>query len=141
MTQAHNWHTSIKKSLCLLVHLLYRVVQSFNQSLDRTLIVYSFLLFSTFNLSSSMHSFLLFCNFVVLFGTISGSFINQYRKHKCFEDDGDPGAALYLTKYIECGDIKTVMLFEEKKTETALTVKIVLVSLSLSLKLRRIESE
>lgn len=54
-----------------------------------------------------MRFYLLFCNISVIFTIISGSFINPYPRFKLFKDDGDPGDALYLTKYIESGDIET----------------------------------
>lgn len=57
-----------------------------------------------------MRLILLFCNISVIFTVISGSFVNPYPKYKLFSDDGDPGEALYLTKYIENGDIETVSL-------------------------------
>lgn len=37
------------------------------------------------------------------------SFINSmYPRYKFYKDNGDPGEPLYLTKYIEKGDINTV---------------------------------
>lgn len=54
-----------------------------------------------------MHFILLFS--MVLFATAkSSSFINPYPEIKPFRDGGDPGEPLFLTKYIENGDIKTV---------------------------------
>lgn len=44
-----------------------------------------------------------------MFTIISGSFVNPYPRYKLFCDGGDPGDALYLTKYIESGDIETVI--------------------------------
>lgn len=41
---------------------------------------------------------------------VSGVFVNPYPRYNLFRDDGDPGEALYLTKYIESGDIETVLL-------------------------------
>lgn len=56
-----------------------------------------------------MRYILLFCNISVMFTIISGSFVNPYPRYKLFCDGGDPGDALYLTKYIESGDIETVI--------------------------------
>lgn len=58
-----------------------------------------------------MRLILLFYNISVIFTVISGSFVNPYPKYKLFSDDGDPGEALYLTKYIENGDIEMVSLW------------------------------
>lgn len=49
-------------------------------------------------------------NISVLFAVTSGLFLNPYPQPKYFSDDGDPGEALYLTKYIESGDIETVRI-------------------------------
>ena len=57
-----------------------------------------------------MRLIFLFLNISVTFCVISGSFINPYPRFKLFKDDGDPGEAVYLTKYIESGDIETVRL-------------------------------
>nr|AAY27740.1 salivary/fat body serine carboxypeptidase [Sitodiplosis mosellana] len=54
-----------------------------------------------------MRLILLLFNISVTFCVISGSFINPYPRFKSFHDDGDPGEAVYLTKYIESGDIET----------------------------------
>lgn len=58
-----------------------------------------------------MRFILLICNISVISTVISGSFVNPYPRYKLFSDDGDPGEALYLTKYIEKGDIETVSVF------------------------------
>lgn len=55
-----------------------------------------------------MRLILFFFNFSITFCVISGSFVNPYPRFKSFHDGGDPGDALYLTKYIESGDIETV---------------------------------
>lgn len=47
----------------------------------------------------------------VIFGICSGTFINPYPRFQLYNDDGNPGEALYLTKYIESGDIETVSWF------------------------------
>lgn len=45
---------------------------------------------------------------VVILTTAEGSFVNPYPRYKFYEDNGDPGEPLFLTKYIENGDIETV---------------------------------
>lgn len=55
-----------------------------------------------------MRLFFAICNISAIFFAVSGSFVNPYPRFQHFSDDGDPGEALYLTKYIESGDIKTV---------------------------------
>lgn len=50
-----------------------------------------------------------FSVFITLTG-INGSFMNPYPRFKFFSDGGNPGDALYLTKYIENGDIEKVSL-------------------------------
>lgn len=42
---------------------------------------------------------------------INASFVNPYPRYESYNDGGNPGEALYLTKYIENGDIETVCLF------------------------------
>lgn len=47
--------------------------------------------------------------FVVLWvGLGDAIFTNPYPKFAKYVDDGDPGEALYLTKYIESGEIELV---------------------------------
>lgn len=55
-----------------------------------------------------MRVFLLFCAISVISTNVSGSFLNPYPEIKFFSDYGDSGDALYLTEYIENGDIETV---------------------------------
>lgn len=55
-----------------------------------------------------MRLILLLLNISVTFCVISGSFVNPYPRFNAFHDGGDPGDAVYLTKYIESGDIETV---------------------------------
>lgn len=57
-----------------------------------------------------MRSILLLLSFAVTYTAISGSFINPYPRYKSYYDGGDSGEALYLTPYIEKGDIETVKL-------------------------------
>lgn len=63
-----------------------------------------------------MHLIWLFYSISVFFTVISASFINPYPRFKSSNDGGDPGDALYLTEYIEKGDIETVNLFETNAT-------------------------
>ncbi|XP_031635907.1 venom serine carboxypeptidase-like [Contarinia nasturtii] len=53
-----------------------------------------------------MRIILLFLNIAVAVNLIHGSFVNPYPKFKSFSDGGDPGEALYLTKYIENGEVE-----------------------------------
>lgn len=39
---------------------------------------------------------------------VDGSFVNPYPRYKVYHDSNDPGDALYLTKYIESGDVELV---------------------------------
>lgn len=55
-----------------------------------------------------MRSISLISLIAVILTVVDGSFINQYPRFKLQKDDGDPGEPLYLTKYIESGDIQTV---------------------------------
>lgn len=48
---------------------------------------------------------------LVALSYINASFINPYPRFESYNDGGNPGEALYLTKYIENGDIETVRLF------------------------------
>lgn len=59
-----------------------------------------------------MRFILLLFNMSLIFAVIDGSFVNPYPRYKSFSDGGDPGEALYLTKYIESGDIGTVSFGE-----------------------------
>ncbi|XP_031635893.1 venom serine carboxypeptidase-like [Contarinia nasturtii] len=52
-----------------------------------------------------MRTFLLFLNIAVAVNVIHGSFMNPYPRLKSYNDGGNPGDALYLTKYIENGEI------------------------------------
>lgn len=45
---------------------------------------------------------------MVAIATIEATFVNPYPRFARFEDDGDPGEALYLTKYIESGNLEFV---------------------------------
>ncbi|XP_031635891.1 venom serine carboxypeptidase-like [Contarinia nasturtii] len=54
-----------------------------------------------------MRSLLLIISITVVVNVIRGTFINRYPRYKSYSDGGDPGQALYLTKYIENGDIDT----------------------------------
>lgn len=60
-----------------------------------------------------MRFFLIVCNIsVLLFAKIiSGSVINRYPRSNIVNDDNDPGDALYVTKFIESGDIETVCFY------------------------------
>lgn len=51
---------------------------------------------------------IVFSVLVLLFARINCSLIDSYPCYELLNDDGDPGEALYLTKYIESGDIETV---------------------------------
>lgn len=42
---------------------------------------------------------------------VDASFVNPYPRFQAFRDDVDPGSALYLTEYIERGDIEKVSVF------------------------------
>lgn len=55
-----------------------------------------------------MRFILLILNFAVTYTVIGGSFVNPYPRFKLYNDGENPGDALYLTKYIENGDIETV---------------------------------
>lgn len=48
------------------------------------------------------------CLITIIFTVVNGSFINPYPRHKLYKDGGDPGEPLYLTSYIESGDIEKV---------------------------------
>lgn len=52
----------------------------------------------------------IFCVVLLAFCAES-SFINPYPRYKAYFDNGDPGEPLYLTKYIESGDLETVFNF------------------------------
>lgn len=54
-----------------------------------------------------MRSILILFSISVIF-TVVSSFINPYPRFKFYKDDSDPGEPLYLTPYIENGDIETV---------------------------------
>lgn len=55
--------------------------------------------------------FIFLISFILVAVTaVHGSFINPYPRFKLYDDSGDPGNALYLTEYIEKGDIETVNL-------------------------------
>lgn len=45
---------------------------------------------------------------MVALASIGASFVNPYPRYAKYEDDGDPGDPLYLTKYIESGDLELV---------------------------------
>lgn len=49
-----------------------------------------------------------FSYILVIFTTIECLKIESQLRNKNFPEDDDPGEALYLTKYIEDGDIETV---------------------------------
>lgn len=55
-----------------------------------------------------MRLILLIVNITIAVNVIHGTFVNPYPKFKSYNDGGDPGDALYLTKYIESGDIEKV---------------------------------
>lgn len=57
-----------------------------------------------------MRFILLICNIAVFFTVISATFFNPYPKYELFSDGEDPGDALYLTDYIENGEIEKVCL-------------------------------
>lgn len=57
---------------------------------------------SNVNCLHKMKLILLICSISVIFTIIDGSISEDQ------SDDGNPGDALYLTKYIESGDIETV---------------------------------
>lgn len=50
---------------------------------------------------------LVFTSTIVL-TTIGANFVNPYPRYAKYQDDGDPGEPLYLTKYIESGDLELV---------------------------------
>lgn len=58
-----------------------------------------------------MHFILAFFLTVVIFTTVDGSFVNPYPRYEFYTDNDDPGEPLFLTKYIENGDIETVSTF------------------------------
>lgn len=65
-----------------------------------------------------MRSILLFFNILITFCVISNSFVNPYLQFDSFSsqttnDGKDPGDALFLTKYIESGDIETVIYLNQ----------------------------
>lgn len=45
---------------------------------------------------------------IIAFAIVDASFVNPYPRFTAFRDGGDPGEALYLTKYIESGDLELV---------------------------------
>lgn len=55
-----------------------------------------------------MYFILQFFLIVVILTIVKGSFVNPYPRYKFYGDDGDPGEPLFLSKYIENGDIETV---------------------------------
>lgn len=55
-----------------------------------------------------MRFIILISSIFVALTAVHGSFINPYPRFKSFSDGGNPGDALYLTEYIEKGDIETV---------------------------------
>lgn len=57
-----------------------------------------------------MRFIFLFSFILVTLTAVRGSFINPYPRFKSYNDGGNPGDALYLTEYIEKGDIETVNL-------------------------------
>lgn len=58
-----------------------------------------------------MRLIFLFFDISVTVAVISASFVNPYLRFNSYNDGGNPGDALYLTKYIENGDIETVRFF------------------------------
>lgn len=63
---------------------------------------------ASIHFSLKMRLIFLFFIIFLAFTVISGSFVNPYPRFSSFNDGGNPGDALYLTKYIENGDIETV---------------------------------
>lgn len=57
-----------------------------------------------------MRLFAIFFSVSIILTGSSGSFINPYPRFESYNDGGNPGEALYLTKYIENGEIETVSL-------------------------------
>lgn len=56
-----------------------------------------------------MRKILIFFLISAIYTIAEGSFINSmYPRYKLYTDNEDPGEPLYLTKYIEKGDIETV---------------------------------
>lgn len=51
------------------------------------------------------------CNILVIFTIVECSFFNPYRQLRYYSDDDDPGEPLYLTEYIESGDIEKVHFY------------------------------
>lgn len=41
---------------------------------------------------------------------VDASFVNPYPRYQAYHDGGDPGNALYLTDYIERGDVELVII-------------------------------
>lgn len=75
-----------------------------------------------------MSPILLFCNILVLSAVVSGSlFYNQYPEIKFTSDSRESGDALFLTKYLENGDIKTVSYTKMLKKMSCGHIKIHLI--------------
>lgn len=55
-----------------------------------------------------MRLFLLVLTLLIAFVANEASFFNPYPRYAKYEDNGDPGEPLYLTKYIESGDLELV---------------------------------
>lgn len=68
----------------------------------------SYLLKFVAHLHSNRMMHLLWMSLIIFIINSTDLFVSSYLKSKMFNDDGDPGDALYLTKYIEKEDIKTV---------------------------------
>lgn len=62
----------------------------------------------SFVIAHNMRSLLLLVTSMVALASIEASFVNPYPRYAKYEDDGDPGEPLYLTKYIESGDLELV---------------------------------
>lgn len=51
---------------------------------------------------------LIFC-VIFWLNSADASFVNPYRRYAKYSDGGDPGEPLYLTKYIENGEVELVI--------------------------------
>lgn len=54
---------------------------------------------------------LIACATITIICDVDASFVNPYPRFKAYYDNNDPGEPLYLTKYIESGNVELVPLF------------------------------
>lgn len=48
------------------------------------------------------------CAIILIICDVDASFVNPYPRYKAYRDNNDPGEPLYLTKYIESGNVELV---------------------------------